>query len=692
MHEVSVSTTRPRRIGNVAAWVVLGPMCLTAVAGTERHAFDVEEGLNLNSFLQAGPVDAHLVLRAGIDPRILVAFPAGDSGVGVWFRTTRRPVTWRLDERPQPVTLRDDKGRPLHGITARATATASELELKQVLVSSVRVLRDYQTFGGIPPEVEVAPVEQGQTLLWKRDRLDGAAGYRLRLEVTHGGLQGQRMIAGADGRIGIRVTALTGDPPLTPLTARELLRSPAQADRATLNVLGFLSYREKFLAGSWRYDTYFGRDTLMAMRLLLPVLSPDAVEDGLGSVFTRLSSTGEVAHEEEIGEFAVLDHLRAHEGLSDAPVYDYKMIDGSFMLAPVAAAWLLAPQADRGGSNRAAAFLARSDGAQGRAPRSFGADLLANLRFVIRSARGFASDPEASQLISLKPGFIWGQWRDSDDGIAHGRYPYDVNAVFVPAALEAAARLFDSGLLTPYLDADDRALLSQAAELSRIWHERAAGFFDVDVAADTARGEISAYARDLGVSPDAALRATGDSPLKFHALALDAEGKPIPIVHSDEGFELLFGHPDAQALEIAIDPVMRPFPAGLMTDAGLVVANPVFATPALQTLFSRNAYHGTVIWSWQQAVWAAGLARQLTRPDLPPSIKERLRLAQTRLWRAIEAARPMINSELWTWTYHDGHYQIAPFGTHRTDADESNAAQLWSTVFLAIHPPGATRR
>ena len=46
---------------------------------------------------------------------------------------------------------------------------------------------------------------------------------------------------------------------------------------------------------------------------------------------------------------------------------------------------------------------------------------------------------------------------------------------------------------------------------------------------------------------------------------------------------------------------------------------------------------------------------------------------------------------LWSWRYVDGRYQAAPFGQNNGDADESNAAQLWSTVYLAIPPPAADR-
>jgi hypothetical protein len=174
--------------------------------------------------------------------------------------------------------------------------------------------------------------------------------------------------------------------------------------------------------------------------------------------------------------------------------------------------------------------------------------------------------------------------------------------------------------------------------------------------------------------------------LRFHALALAASGEPIPVMHSDEGFLLLFEDPEPEALDGIVSVAMRPFPAGLLTGVGMVVANPVFCAPTLQKLFSRNAYHGTVVWSWQQALFAAGLARQLERRDLPPAVRTDLLRAQRALWSAINATHSMQNSELWSWSYAAGHYQVRPFGSSAADADESNAAQLWSTVYLAVRP------
>jgi hypothetical protein len=270
-----------------------------------------------------------------------------------------------------------------------------------------------------------------------------------------------------------------------------------------------------------------------------------------------------------------------------------------------------------------------------------------------------------------------------------GRFPYDVNAVFVPAAIEAAHLFFASGLLDPYLGTADRGTFSRAESMAKIWRDKAGSLFDVTVPSAIVREDITRYATELQISGDAALRSVGNSPVDFHALSLSADAKSIPIVHSDEGFELLFGNPSPAALRQAVTAIMRPFPAGLLTEVGVVVANPVYAAPAIQAQLTSSAYHGTVIWSWQQAVLAAGLQRQLRREDLPSSLKQLLRGAEMQLWSAIRAAHTLRNSELWSWTFASGRFQIAPFGAKAADADESNAAQLWSTVYLAIPDPSS---
>jgi hypothetical protein len=479
----------------------------------------------------------------------------------------------------------------------------------------------------------------------------------------------------------LRIQALTGETPLRPLDSLLVTQSGQRpgSDARARNALAFLSYQEKFLAGSWRFDTYFGRDTLISAMLLAPVLEPQAMESAIGSVLDRLAPNGEVAHEEDIGEFAVLRNEREARGPIAMPIYDYGMVDDDFLLAPLAAHWLLD---DARGRARAREFLA----SHGTGGIKRGGVLARNLTWAIERALPFAESPRAENLVGIKAARMTGNWRDSEQGLGRGRYPYDVNAALVPAALEAAARLGATGMLDEYLDAEQRRTLARAGAAARAWSANAPAFFAIDVPLASARADIAAYAKEVGVDDTRALRALGKDPLAFHALSLDEQGRPIPILNSDEGFRLLLTEPPIAELD-RILAIMRPFPAGLVTDVGLVVANPALAEPQLRREFTRFAYHGTVVWSWQQALLAAGIERQLRRADLPKAARAQLVRARKELWAVIEKSRALRTSELWSWDYVDGRYRMEPFGRGGADADESNAAQLWSTVYLGLARP-----
>jgi hypothetical protein len=353
------------------------------------------------------------------------------------------------------------------------------------------------------------------------------------------------------------------------------------------------------------------------------------------------------------------------------------MVDDDFLLAPLAAHWLLD---DERGRARARRFLAgRGEG------ETRGRQLARNLVWLVQRAAAFADDPRAANLVGIQAGRMTGNWRDSEQGLGRGRYAYDINAALVPAALEAAARLHESGVL-PGLDAAQRRTLDRARDRAATWSRRAPPLFEVEVPAPQARAAVTRYARDIAVDAERAVDALPDRPLQFHALSLDEQGRPIPILHSDEGFRLLLGDPAPEEIERCITAILRPFPAGLLTDAGLLVANPALASADLQREFSRFAYHGTVVWSWQQALLAAGLDRQLRRTDLPPPLRVKIAKARADLWAVIGHSSALRTSELWSWSFAGGRYRIEPFGRPGADVDESNAAQLWSTVYLGLGP------
>ena len=306
-----------------------------------------------------------------------------------------------------------------------------------------------------------------------------------------------------------------------------------------------------------------------------------------------------------------------------------------------------------------------------------------NLRYVVAAAAPFAESHDWRRLVALKPGQNVGNWRDSEDGLGGGRYPYDVNAVFVPAALDAIARLRSSGLLNPYLDEAADAALAAAFRMAEIWRREAPPLFDVEIPADAARAEVTAYGRGIGLDPSRAIAALGGRALRFRAVSLDAEGRPVPVLASDEAFALLFLDISSAEAERIVRTLMRPFPAGLLTDVGLLVANPAYAAAGVEPDFDRNRYHGTVIWSWQQAMLAAGIERQLRRGDLTATARAELGWAQAQLRGVNDAAAAVRGSELWSWSLDGATFRLERFGQRDEHETESNAAQLWSAVHLA---------
>lgn len=646
-------------------------------------SFRMDTGGQINAFYRQDKVAAHLLVRSSTKPRLLVVFPAGNSGTGLWFDDTAQPVNWSLDTPPSALSAPDARGRPLYGIGADVSVDTGTLTIRQGVLSNVRFLRDFNGGATIPQQILTAPTVQGSTAQWQRDRIDGAPGYALRITLRDGGsiapAAGGKLVLNAPAgshTLKLHIDALSGETPLSPITRADLFAPSVNPDPVSQNVLEFLSFNDKLLAGSWQYDTYFGRDTLISVRMLMPVLEPAAIEAGLSSVLSRLSADGKVAHEEGIGEFALVDNQKNGKPNDPTPTYDYKMIDSDYLLAPIAAAWLID---DTRGQARAAAYLAQrgSDG------QTNGSRLVVNLLHVATTAQAFAQQPSVANLIHLRPGEIVGNWRDSTDGLGGGVYPYDVNAVLVPAALRAANAFLARGLLDPYLDAGQRATLANTANEATTWETQAPPLFQVSVPATQAAADVSAYAPSAGVPAGVAPNA----PLAFYALSLDQQGNPIPVMNSDGGFGLLFGSPPDDQLQRIVGDVTRPFPTGLVTDAGMLIANPAYASQALWPKFTSSAYHGTVIWSWQQAMWVAGLDRQLTRQDLSDATRALLTQARQTIWQVISNGRDMRTSEMWTWSYVNGKYQTDAFGTRSADATEANAAQLWSTTYLAIRDP-----
>lgn len=75
------------------------------------------------------------------------------------------------------------------------------------------------------------------------------------------------------------------------------------------------------------------------------------------------------------------------------------------------------------------------------------------------------------------------------------------------------------------------------------------------------------------------------------------------------------------------------------------------------------------------------------RDDLPEDTRQLITGYQSDLWQVIKEGQKIKTSELWSWTITDNKFTISPFGQGQGHTTESNAAQLWSTVYLSIQPP-----
>ena len=193
--------------------------CRAQVTPAPELRFSVTEANIHNEFYRDGSVAAHTVLTSGPKPRLIVAFPAGNSGVSLWFREGAIPARWAKPTHMQPVKVTWESG-PLHGVGMDLEVTAPALTLERAVLGNIRSIRSYLHERTVDARLDVAVTREGDAWVWQRTRLDGIGGYRIALEPTGGTTVEETgsdftLGAGDDGRIRFHLTALTGDEPLT---------------------------------------------------------------------------------------------------------------------------------------------------------------------------------------------------------------------------------------------------------------------------------------------------------------------------------------------------------------------------------------------------------------------------------------------------------------------------------------------
>lgn len=394
---------------------------------------------------------------------------------------------------------------------------------------------------------------------------------------------------------------------------------------------------------------------------------------------------------------------------------------------------------------------------------TYGQLAVINAQRILRLAAPFAGHNNQTQenLVHLKDGQSVGQWRDSEygsplyklinyihlsnqiltnsnTGIGGGRIPYDVNTALMPAALRAIASLTRNGF---FASQPQWAIL--ADQYAQVWEDETLQFFRVTVPQSQAKQLVSSYTQTVNF-PGPNQADSIDDDVVFHALALDGYDaqSQVAVMNTDDCFRHFLLNTSSRIsssqeqltefVNQTANNIRRSFPAGLRTDAGMLISNPAYgANPAYAANWTAGAYHGTVVWSWPLAMMAKGLEQQLGRCDSNHNeedeeggggkprfcadhiVYNNLKTAYNLLWDSIEANSAQLSQEVWSWVYNtqDGKFVATPLGVmppppgeaSQTGAFylfiiiyiynlavltstviESDIRQLWSLTFLAV--------
>jgi hypothetical protein len=629
----------------------------------------------------------------------------GSLGIKVINSTVGSPLA--------PVFIEGD-GYPSFGVEGVIQINATA-ELSLSILGSVRAIRDF-TEG--PSQLHL---ELQQGIQIERHGAHGASIARLWLDnvttttVTFTPRDSQS-IAIINGKPTFEggeylFSAHINYPQLKQLSLRDMLKDESLIDKNEheTKALSFLSYSDKILAGAWRFLTYFGRDDMISTLLLQPILKEHAVEAVIGSVLERINKTdGSACHEETIGDYATFLNLKEGNGSTEYRC-DYSMVDTDYFVPILIHSHFVAYGA---GLDRLQALFSTPAGKVD--PKNKGltwGDLFGLLcQKIVDQTAPFASPGGQTRdnMIHLKPGHETGAWRDSVYGLGGGRIPFDVNVALAPAALRSISSLakeFGSNIF-----ADHAADYAERAEQhAQVWEDKMLDFFRSVVPAETLRSRLEDFAATSGWYNGPSHAETIDSDFSYHTLALEGHNglDVVPVMNTDACVRIFYLNGTNQTrlteyLNSTALSILRPFPAGLMTPVGLVVANPAISGNAIvHRNFSNSAYHGSVVWSWQLVAMAKGIEKQLDRCN-PPSgspskpdfcsngvVYGNLKDAYNALWDSIERNEEYLSDEVWSWVYEDGEFRHASLGSLPPPpgvgaAAESDVVQLWSLAFLAV--------
>lgn len=171
----------------------------------------------------------------------------------------------------------------------------------------------------------------------------------------------------------------------------------------------------------------------------------------------------------------------------------------------------------------------------------------------------------------------------------------------VPSALRAIIQLAEAGVLSSNYT-------ENATAWAQIWETEASRFFEVSINGTTANTRLDNYVaqanlsqallfgagalndtRSMGTTANSTssnspegwgasdqIIGGGESNSTFYALSINREGATVEVLNSDLGFVLLYGNNVSAGIIQATIEALQPYPRGLLTNVGMVVANAAY--------------------------------------------------------------------------------------------------------------------
>ncbi|HSE39707.1 MAG TPA: hypothetical protein VLH08_02995 [Acidobacteriota bacterium] len=472
-----------------------------------------------------------------------------------------------------------------------------------------------------------------------------------------------------------------------------------------------LSSQEKLMAGLPNFATYFGRDTMMASLMMEPIWKGSMLEHAIGSVLNKLRADGAVSHEEALGGQAIKENADEYNKTIDryfsnqdpkviaeaakilknlnAVRENYRMVDDDFQLPVLVGKYL--QRKDVTTEQRRNYLLRKS-----RQDVTYLSLLISNLIYAVNQASPYIENPISTNLVSFlrEDGkCISGSWRDSGVGYAGGCFAMDVNVVWVPETLEAL------GIILPELEKvgfgsaeiESRVPEIKGTKLQQLLQNPEAlkkaiqtwkasvKHFQVHLDQNQIQQGINAKLAWLPESERSQWQKVAANTtvqgLDFLALSLDQNGKPIPVINSDNATYLFIeDFTDEKEVTKLASVFDVAYPFALFVDGlGPLCANDTFASPEVWEMFKNDLYHSPrVVWGREVNLVQLGLMKQINAF----STNQELQNTLDKTVQAVEASG-LKHNELWT-------YKIDATGLKPVRYGTSTDLQLWNLTDLAV--------